>query len=258
MRLNIDVVMDYQLDGPGPVLLAVEAAAIPGQRVENSMLEIHNATHRHVPGEAGLGQRIWADLICDRLNLRYVTDVEITREDIPLQTLSQDNWQNLPSDLLSYLRPSRFCPSDLFMPYVAKSFGHLDAGAKVAAIRDWVAESVSYVPGSSDAATCANDTFVSREGVCRDFAHLVCTLVRAAQIPARYTSGYGPGVTPPDFHAVAEVWLDGAWHVVDATGMSTSADLAIIGTGRDASDVAFMETQSPASPNYQNLIITRR
>ncbi|TVP71966.1 MAG: transglutaminase family protein [Rhodobacteraceae bacterium] len=258
MRMNIDVVMDYQLDGPGPVLLAIEAAAIPGQRIENSMLEILNATHRHVPGEAGLGRRIWANVINDRLNLRYVADVEITRDEIPLQTLAQCDWQDLPSDVLSYLRPSRFCPSDQFMPFVAKSFGHLDAGAKVAAIRDWVAEAVTYVSGSSDAATCANDTFVSREGVCRDFAHLVCTLVRAAQIPARYTSGYGPGVTPPDFHAVAEVWLDGAWHVVDATGMSTSADLAIIGTGRDASDVAFMETQSPANPTYQNLIITRR
>lgn len=257
MRLNIDVVMDYQLNGPTPVLLAVEAAAMPGQNIQHNTLEILNATHRHVPGEGGLGQRIWADVANDRLNLRYVATVEITRDDIPLETLGQSDWQDLPGDVLGYLRPSRFCPSDLFVPYVAKSFGHLDGGAKVAAIRDWVAKSITYVSGSSDAATCANDTFLSREGVCRDFAHLVCTLARAAQIPARYTSGYSTGVTPPDFHAVAEVWLDGAWHVVDATGMSSSSNLAIIGAGRDASDVAFMETQAPAFPVYQNLIITR-
>lgn len=258
MRLNIDVVMDYQLSGPAPVLLTLETTDTPGQRIEHSMLEILNATYRHVPGEGGLGQRIWADVENDRLNLRYVADVEITRADIALDGLAQSAWQDLPPDVLSYLRPSRFCPSDLFAPYVAKSFGHLEGGAKAAAIRDWVAKSITYVPGSSDAATCANDTFLSREGVCRDFAHLVCTLMRAAQIPARYTSGYAPGVTPPDFHAVAEIWLDGAWHVVDATGMSNSSDLAIIGAGRDASDVAFMETQAPAFPVYQNLIITRR
>lgn len=255
MRLNIDVVMDYQLDGPGPVLLAVEVATLPGQRIEHSTLEILNATYRQVPCDGGLGQRIWADAANDRLNLRYVADVEITREEIALETLAQSEWQDLPSDVLPYLRPSRFCPSDQFMPFVAKRFGHLEAGAKVAAIRDWVADAISYVPGSSDAATCANDTFVSREGVCRDFAHLACSLLRAAQIPARYTSGYGPHVTPPDFHAVAEVWLDGGWHIVDPTGMSTGSDLAVIATGRDASDVAFMETQAPAHPCYQNLII---
>ena len=258
MRLNIDVVMDYQLNGPAPVLLTVETAPMPDQAILHSTLEILNASHRHMPGEGGIGQRIWADVTNDRLNLRYVADVEITRADIALDRLVQSDWQDLPPEVLSYLRPSRFCPSDLFAPYVAKSFGHLEGGAKAAAIRDWVAKSITYVPGSSDAATCANDTFLSREGVCRDFAHLVCTLMRAAQIPARYTSGYAPGVTPPDFHAVAEVWLDGAWHVVDATGMSTGSDLAIIGAGRDASDVAFMETQAPAFPVYQNLIITRR
>ncbi|MFN7002029.1 MAG: transglutaminase-like domain-containing protein [Roseinatronobacter sp.] len=255
MRLNIDVVMDYQLDGPSPVLLAVEVAALPGQQIERTALEILNATHRHVPGDAGLGQRIWADVANDRLNLRYVADVEITREVIALETLAQSEWQDLPGDVLPYLRPSRFCPSDRFIPFVTKSFGHLDAGAKVAAMRDWVADSITYSSGSSDAATCANDTFISREGVCRDFAHLLCTLVRAAHIPARYTSGYGPGVTPPDFHAVTEVWLDGAWHIVDATGMSTASDLAVIASGRDAGDVAFMETQAPAHPVFQNLII---
>lgn len=255
MRLNIDVVMDYQLDGPSPVLLAVEVADLPGQQIARTALEILNATHRHVPGDAGLGQRIWADVANDRLNLRYVADVEITREDIALEKLAQSEWQDLPGDVLPYLRPSRFCPSDRFIPFVTKSFGHLDAGAKVAAMRDWVADSITYSAGSSDAATCANDTFISREGVCRDFAHLLCTLVRAAHIPARYTSGYGPGVTPPDFHAVTEVWLDGAWHIVDATGMSTASDLAVIASGRDAGDVAFMETQAPAHPVFQNLII---
>ena len=32
------------------------------------------------------------------------------------------------------------------------------------------------------------------------------------------------GVEPQDFHAVAEVFLDGAWYLVDATGMAEADD----------------------------------
>jgi transglutaminase-like putative cysteine protease len=66
-------------------------------------------------------------------------------------------------------------------------------------------------------------------------------------VPARYCSVYAPGVDPPDFHAVAEVFLadpttpgGGAWHIVDATKMADPADTVKIGVGRDAADVSFM------------------
>ncbi len=58
--------------------------------------------------------------------------------------------------------------------------------------------------------------------------------------PARFASVYAIGVDPPDFHAVAEVFLDGAWHLVDATGMADAGEMAKIGIGRDAADVAFL------------------
>ena len=73
------------------------------------------------------------------------------------------------------------------------------------------------------------------------------TLARASAIPARYVSCYAPGVDPPDFHALAEVFLadptilcGGAWHLVDATGMADPAETVKIGVGRDAADVSFM------------------
>ena len=110
-----------------------------------------------------------------------------------------------------------------------------------------MASHLTYTPGSSDTNTTALDTFVERHGICRDYAHLVVTLARASTIPARFVSGYAPGVQPPDFHAVAEVFLadptvpgGGAWHLVDATGMADPAELVKIGVGRDAADVAFM------------------
>ena len=83
-------------------------------------------------------------------------------------------------------------------------------------------------------------------GLSGEDAKLV-TLARASAIPARYVSCYAPGVDPPDFHAVAEVFLadptvtgGGAWHLIDATGMAEPADTVKIGVGRDAADVSFM------------------
>ena len=83
------------------------------------------------------------------------------------------------------------------------------------------------------------------------------TLCRAAQIPARIASVFAPSVQPPDFHAVAEVYLDGEWHLVDPTGMAKAAEMAIIAVGRDAVDVAFMTTSSPAELVTQTVSVSR-
>lgn len=244
MRLHIDVFMEYRLGGDDRVLLTLEAAQTEGQTVLGTALDIENASVRRIAGNGRIGQRAWAFVADEQFRLRYRAGVQVTRSDAALQALPATPIHKLPADVVTYLRPSRFCQSDLFTNLAARRFGHLEGGAKIAAIRDWVADELTYAPGSSHAATTAMDTFVAREGVCRDYAHLVCSLARAAHIPARYTSVYGPDVQPQDFHAVAEVWLDGAWHLVDATGMGSASRFAVIGSGRDAADVAFMETEN--------------
>jgi transglutaminase-like putative cysteine protease len=45
-----------------------------------------------------------------------------------------------------------------------------------------------------------------------------------------------------DFHAVAEAYVDGAWHVVDATTLAPRSTLVRIATGRDAADTAFLSS----------------
>ena len=82
------------------------------------------------------------------------------------------------------------------------------------------------------------------------------TLARASAIPARMVSVYALGVTPADFHAVAEVFLDGGWHLVDATGMSRVDATARIGVGRDAADIAFMTVYGRAQYNAQRVDVT--
>jgi len=123
-------------------------------------------------------------------------------------------------------------------------------------MRDWINNAFSYVPGSSNAQTTALDSFVQRQGVCRDYAHVMIALARASTIPARFASVYAPGVTPPDFHAVAEVYLDGTWHLVDATGMAPANTIARIGVGPDAAGVAILTAFGQATLMNQTVSVT--
>ena len=66
---------------------------------------------------------------------------------------------------------------------------------------------------------------------------------------------YAPGVSPPDFHAVCEVFLNNEWHLVDATGMATAGEMAKIGVGRDAADVAFLTSFGPAFLQQQQVSV---
>jgi transglutaminase-like putative cysteine protease len=81
---------------------------------------------------------------------------------------------------------------------------------------------------------------LAREGVCRDYAHLVVALLRGLDVPARLASVYAPGLYPMDFHAVAEAYIEDAWHVVDATTLAPRGSLLRIATGQDAAETAFL------------------
>lgn len=143
-----------------------------------------------------------------------------------------------------YGRPSRYCDSDRLGQVAWTHFRDLTGMALVDAIRVWVNTRIRYTLGSSRVVDGALETYLSRKGVCRDMAHLVITFCRAMNIPARLVSVYAPGLQPMDFHAVAEVWIEGAWHVIDATGLAPRQPMVRIATGRDASDTAFMTTVS--------------
>jgi len=147
-----------------------------------------------------------------------------------------------PIDPIRYLRPSRYCESDELSPVARAEFSGLHGGDLLAAVSSWVGTRLGYVPGSSRQTDGAVATLLARQGVCRDFAHLVIAFLRACEVPARLASVYAPGLNPMDFHAVAEAHVDGAWHVVDATCLAPRATMVRIATGRDAADTAFLNT----------------
>jgi len=156
---------------------------------------------------------------------------------------------------IRYLRQSRYCESDVLAPTARSVFGGLSGAGLVSAVREWVATEIRYVSGSSNSTDGALRTLISRKGVCRDFSHLMVAMLRALDVPARMVSTYAPGLKPMDFHAVAEAFVDGAWHVLDATGTAPRQSLVRIATGRDAADIAFL-TVIGGQVNFQSLAVT--
>lgn len=145
------------------------------------------------------------------------------------------------ADAFTYVLPSRYCPSDRLEGFAGTEFGAIAGDAERArAIVAWAHARLSYEPGTTTSTDDALTPLLSGRGVCRDYAHLVVTLARAVAMPARYVSVYAPGLSPMDAHAVAEIAVDGAWQVFDATGLAPRASMVRIGTGRDAADVAIL------------------
>lgn len=257
MEMQIDVTVDYSLSAPGAAILVIEAAAVPGQELRGAWIDLGELQRfARVPGEEGIGERIVLGL-GPHLSCRYSARVGVTRPRPDFAALEQVPVEQLPGDALRYLLSSRYCEGERFGPFVLREFSQFQGGAKVAAMRDWIEANLSYVPGASDANTTAVDTYLDRQGICRDYAHLLICFCRAAMIPARIASVYSPSVTPQDFHAVTEVYLSGAWHLIDATGMAGADEMAVIAVGRDATDVAFLTTVSQATLERQEVLVSR-
>lgn len=151
MKLKIDVELDYATEGEKTVLLAIEAADLPDQRILKSALDISNPISSvRVPADEGLGTRSWIR-IRDRLTASYSAEVETLREAEALSELRAVPLHELPGEVVKFLMPSRYCHSDLFQDFVASEFGSLTGGPLVATIRDWVEESspMFRVPATS-------------------------------------------------------------------------------------------------------------
>ena len=94
---------------------------------------------------------------------------------------------------------------------------------RATAVAAWVFERVAYDIDATAPLDGAVETLLSGRGVCRDFAHLTVALCRALEIPARLVAVYAPGLSPMDFHAVAEALVQGEWQVLDATRLAPRA-----------------------------------
>jgi transglutaminase-like putative cysteine protease len=257
MRVKILANLDYNFPQPADVLLALEVAQMPDQQLAADKLLVGTATPlTPVAGHQGIGRRIWTRGE-GPFTVRYEATVDVMREVTDLSGVRAVPLGDLPGRVIHYLWPSRYCPPERLKDFAAEQFGALEGGARVAAMAEWTRANLSYVRGCSDEQTNALDTFEQKQGICRDFAHVMISFARALDVPARMVSAYAWKLDPPDFHAVVEVYLDGGWYLVDPTGLAPVDGLVRIAVGRDATDISFMTIFGTANLNSQSVSVER-
>lgn len=244
VRVGCDVLYDVQ--HAAPMLFVVQAQPGDNQDVLHEMITIEP----EAPIERlrdGYGNLVWRLVApAGTLHLRYDALARVAATPDPtLPDLAKTPVEALPGNVISYLWPTRYCPSDLLIGEAWRLFGGVQGGwAQVQAVCDWMHSNIEYGAGSTST-TDAVQVYEARRGVCRDFAHLAITFCRALNIPARYVCGYLPDIavepppTPMDFHAWFQAYLDGAWRTFDARHNIPRIGRTIIATGRDAVDGAW-------------------
>ena len=195
------------------------------------------------------------DMPAGGFTLRYDAVVEVPhRLDDADESAKELSPSELPSNVLVYLLPTRYCLSDVLADEAWRLFGAVAPGwARVQAICDYVNGSISYEAGSTGPLTTVVDVYEDRRGVCRDFAQLAISFCRALNIPARYAFGYLPDIevvpdeVPMDFCAWMEVWLGGRWYTFDPRNNERRIGRVLIGHGRDALDCAMLTSYGNAT-----------
>ena len=246
IRLKFSIELNYDIAPPGcDFIFSIHAALTPQQIVVAESLSISQNLQPNLYTDPVTHTRLLRlKAFGGPLTVRYGATVDLDHATAQPHQLGEVPVADLPGAVLPYLYPSRYCQSDRLHRLAVKEFGHLWQGyTRVQAIRDWVANRVTFTSNSSDGNTTAVDTLVEQVGVCRDFAHLMIALCRAVNIPARFATGidYGadPALGPPDFHAYVEVYLAGRWYLFDPSGTAIPMGFVRFCTGRDAADSAF-------------------
>lgn len=245
---DIQCSLSYQIEDATDFLFQIHALNAMDQRVLSESLQLTPAVPAHVYADPFLGHRfVRLQAPPGELLLRYEARIQVEGRDWEDEA-AETPISELPDNVLHNLMPTRYCESDLLGRAAWKLFGDLAPGtARVQAIADWIFDNLDYERGSTQSTTTASDVFLSRAGVCRDFAHLGVAFCRALNIPARLVSGYAVfDEPPPDFHAVFEAYLGHRWVLFDPTRLSRREDIVRIAHGRDAKDVAFATLFGPA------------
>lgn len=156
---------------------------------------------------------------------------------------------DLPSEVLEYTLPSRYCEVDELSATAWGLFGNYAPGwNRVQQICNYVNAQIRFDYQFARNTRTAAQAMNERVGVCRDFTHLAVALCRCMNIPARYCNGYlgdigvPPDAAPMDYNAWFEAFLDGRWFTFDARHNVPRIGRILVARGRDAADVPMIHT----------------
>jgi transglutaminase-like putative cysteine protease len=245
IRFDLSIELDYNVLAPADFIFIIQPTRTAYQRVtwEQLVLPPDTPWQEEVHGEPAV-RHLRVHREPGPFKLRYDAIVDVVHHFALPADVRELPINELPASVLQYVYPSRYCQSDRLLDVARSEFGTMTPGyERVEAIRQWVQKRTKFQVGSSNPGTSALETYTCAAGVCRDFAHLMISMCRALNIPARIATaidyGADPALGPPDFHCYVEAYLGDRWYIFDPSGISPRMGLLRIGTGRDASDVAF-------------------
>jgi transglutaminase-like putative cysteine protease len=245
IRFDLSIALDYTVVSPTDFVFTIQPTNTAYQRVtwEKVETEPHLAVEEEAHG-APANRHLRVHSEPGPFRLKYDAIVDLVHHFALPDDIRELPIAELPASVLQYIYPSRYCQSDRLLDVARQEFGAMEPGyRRIEAIRQWVQQRTRFQVGSSHPGTSALETFECRAGVCRDFAHLMISVCRALNVPARLATGvdYGadPALGPTDFHCYVEAYLGDRWYIFDPSGISPRMGLIRLGTGRDASDVAF-------------------
>jgi transglutaminase-like putative cysteine protease len=246
MQLTAGCELSFQTTAAAPLLLMLRPRSGLGQQVIGGEYQFTPdlPVGEYVDSYGNLCQRLVVPPGSLQVITQVTADVPDTIDVMPGAAFIPV--QDLPDYTLQFLLPSRYCPSDqVAAPATDITQGIESAYDQVAAICDWIHNTIDYQYETSDTSTSALDTLQTRVGVCRDFVHLGISLCRSLAIPARMVVGYLYQLEPMDLHAWFEAYVGGRWYTFDATQPQPRGNRIAIAYGRDAADVALATQFGP-------------
>jgi transglutaminase-like putative cysteine protease len=243
VRVGCNVV--YETSVPTPIIFVVKPCLDGGQLVQEEKLSFGpgQPSSEYVDSQGNINYR--AMLLPGRNTVHHDAIVAVSSlpesYNVRGPILPVDK---LPSGVLRYTLPSRYCDSDKLLDFAWDHFGQINHGLeKVRAICDWIHKNIEYRYFSGNPELSAADALTRGYGVCRDFAHIGIALCRAFNLPARYVTGHLPDIgctdTGMDFHAYMEVYLGQDWFTFDPRFNTPRIGRVKIAQGLDAVDGAF-------------------
>lgn len=243
MLLTISHVSSYRYDRPvthAVQRLRLRPQSVAGQTVRNWQVGVSGATNE-VSYTDGFGNRtdlVRHDRQSDEIVITASGDVET--EDragvfgsvqgfAPIWLFERTTALTLPGEAVRDLAAAMPPGSDRL--------------ALLHQLMDTINSRLTFLVGSTSVFTGAEEALSAKQGVCQDYAHILISVARTLQIPARYISGYlmmdGAGKQTAG-HAWAEAHVDGlGWVGFDAANNVCPNDRYVrVACGLDYRDAA--------------------
>lgn len=197
--------------------------------------------------------RVVANRVPQAIDFEAIFRLERTAGPVAAET---PPWRS-DTERLAYLRPTALTAPDKRVLDAA-----LDIARRASSVveraelaQHWAATAIAYQFGVTGYSTPAAMALHLGKGVCQDYAHILLSVLRVLNVPARYVSGHLVGEGAP--HAWVEAFVEREDRGTDVIGFDpthsrrTRLDYLTVAVGRDFADV------SPTSGRYSGPALGR-